>query len=360
MSLFIHTSDLHLSATEKGYSLACLEEIAGIAREQKTEFVLIAGDLFDTPEDAKTLFRDAAGIMENSGCKWIAIPGNHDPGSDFWTTLSTDRLKFITAPPFTLLSLSENNGHTVEVLGIPHSENYTYRNWDVPAKSSRLRICLAHGTVPGTLPFSESWEEESGGSILEPGLFSHFQCDYAALGHIHKSTITTAGQIPVVYPGSPRVWRKGESDVHGVLLVDGNNGFSRTFIPLKSAGTYRPVNLPVNFDGDIPLLEVEMGKWESPDFVEVQLHGVVEDETSFSDTLKTIEEKGKKVVRKFSLNHDRVRFLPGISDNPMAKDFLERWNEAGSMYTGDQDREAYLRAREIALEIIADNMEAMS
>ena len=60
--------------------LNVLERIKEVARAQKAEFLLIAGDLFDSPSVTKYFVSAACSAIGQMGVPVLAIPGNHDHG----------------------------------------------------------------------------------------------------------------------------------------------------------------------------------------------------------------------------------------------------------------------------------------
>ena len=77
---FLLAADLHISAGERDYSLAVLDEITGICGSEKRDALLLAGDVFDSWADIEVLrgpFRDAAEKLHPS-CTVYYLPGNHE------------------------------------------------------------------------------------------------------------------------------------------------------------------------------------------------------------------------------------------------------------------------------------------
>ena len=87
---FIHTADWQIGkpfgtipdpakrALVRHRRIEVLKRIAQAARDQAAEFILVAGDLFDSPRATKS---DVAALCKEAGqmpVPVIAIPGNHD------------------------------------------------------------------------------------------------------------------------------------------------------------------------------------------------------------------------------------------------------------------------------------------
>jgi len=78
----LHCADLHLSAdpADRDYSLAVLDEIAGLAKKRGAAYLLFAGDTFNTFGDAETLraeFRDRMEPLRGT-CEVFLLAGNHE------------------------------------------------------------------------------------------------------------------------------------------------------------------------------------------------------------------------------------------------------------------------------------------
>ncbi len=76
----IHCADLHISKSEREYSLNVFKEILEIANREHADFLLICGDLFDSYNDAEALrieVREYLSIL-HAECKVYFAPGNHE------------------------------------------------------------------------------------------------------------------------------------------------------------------------------------------------------------------------------------------------------------------------------------------
>ncbi|TSA87808.1 exonuclease SbcCD subunit D [Deinococcus detaillensis] len=85
----LHTADFHAGRTLRGYDRTpeirdALNEIVGLARSEKVDAVLVAGDLFDTvnpPADAEAAIFAFFLALRDAGIPSIVIAGNHDSAS---------------------------------------------------------------------------------------------------------------------------------------------------------------------------------------------------------------------------------------------------------------------------------------
>src|ERR1700685_578223 len=83
---FLHTSDWHLGrslhrADLRAAQSAFLDHLVEVARTEKVDAVLVAGDVYDRavpPVDAVELFEDALLRLHAPGARIVLISGNHD------------------------------------------------------------------------------------------------------------------------------------------------------------------------------------------------------------------------------------------------------------------------------------------
>ena len=85
---FIHTADLHLGKPFGNHVEAdrlrvarrnIITRLVRAARENSVSHVLVAGDLFETPNPGAQTWRHAVEEMaEADGVTWWLLPGNHD------------------------------------------------------------------------------------------------------------------------------------------------------------------------------------------------------------------------------------------------------------------------------------------
>jgi len=89
---FIHTADWQLGKPFAGISdasnrhrlqqarLDVIDRIGQAAREHQAAFIVVAGDVFDSPTPTKALVSAACSAIGRLGLPVLLIPGNHDHG----------------------------------------------------------------------------------------------------------------------------------------------------------------------------------------------------------------------------------------------------------------------------------------
>jgi len=361
MTTIIHCADLHLTSGEEGeYSLSVLDEILTITDHERAEYLLICGDLFDSFDDALNLRAEFRSRIEpiSSHCRTLFVPGNHE---DLWkdnrslSNLDLGTLRACYAVPFELIIYPE-----IEFLCIPHQADYRdYHEWSVAPKKAAFRIALAHGLVSGIDIYAGPESEEVGPvGTIDPDLFTRFDVDYAAMGHIHSWRNERYGQTWICYPGSSRVWRRGEAGPRGISLIKIGQTVQVDFHPLTAAGRYRRYHLPLTLDGTIDDLETLASSWKENDWIDLYFSGIVEDENSVAELEKKLNSEQGKRVRKIEIERTDVQPLPGIISQTIVKKFLEAWKEREPETADDRAYTVWLKARQMGLEQIKTVMEA--
>ena len=154
--------------------------------------------------------------------------------------------------------------------------------------------------------------------------------------------------VTLSYPGSARVWRRGESGEHGVWrLAAGRNGVTGEFVPLRAAGRYRVCDVPVELAGTVDVAPLRPERWHRNDWVVLRATGVVEDENELAGVLDDLRRRYAGAVRRLEIDSSGCEAMPGIASHPLAGRFLEVWE--ASEPRDPAERPAWLRARQLGL-----------
>lgn len=248
---FLHTADWQLG---KPYAsifsphkrtllrqerVLAIGRLAALATQHGAQFLLVAGDLFDSVTPHKETVSAACSAIGALGVPVLVIPGNHDhggPGS-IWGQEFFLREQQLLAPNLRVLLTPE----PVELEGavilpcplMRRAEANDPMTWLRPThvweglSPSKPRIVLAHGSTQG---FSSRLDEdamESGGgasNLLDLSKLPGAELDYVALGDWHgtKQVGTKAW-----YSGTPEADRFTKGSDHNpgkVLLVEVSRG----------------------------------------------------------------------------------------------------------------------------------------
>lgn len=234
MFQFLHTADIHLDSPLKGLEAhedAPVAEIRGAARrafdnlidlaiDEKVNFVLIAGDLYDGDwKDYNTglYFARQMGRLDHAGIKVFIISGNHDAASN--TT------KAMPLPAnVTLFSARKPQSVTLADLGVViHGQSYSSRAvsdnlaTQFPQhEPNSFNIGLLHTALTG----------REGHEVYAPCSVDELKSkgyDYWALGHVHKRE--TVSEDPcIIFPGNIQGRHIKETGAKGATLVTVDDG----------------------------------------------------------------------------------------------------------------------------------------
>jgi exonuclease SbcD len=268
---FLHTADWHLGrifhqthlTEEQGH---VLNQIVEIARAEKVDAVLVAGDLYDRavppPEAVALLDKTWQRLVLELGVPVIAMPGNHDSATRIGygaALLSRAGLHLVADFEAATRPIAVGN---VDVFALPFTEPNEVRAWsgnvEVRDHSSAMQACIermrphfrlgrprvlvAHAFVAGERKESESERPLSvgGAGTVSADLFTDF--DYVALGHLHAPQVVSGRCI---YSGSPLKYSFSEAaDVKSVVIVD-----------ISDSGTVAPRLIPLRARRDVRNLE---------------------------------------------------------------------------------------------------------
>ena len=212
MSCFIHTADwqigklyLQVEDDQKRFKLQqervnVIRRIRDAARNKEAQFVLVAGDLFDSPTPSNSSVLEVLEAIGDITIPVLVIPGNHDHGAlgTIWHRDDFQRHRRNMAPnlvvllerkpfeldqavilPCPLLRNQDNNDPTLWIKGL---------DWNI-LPSNKPRIVLAHGGVFGFEGRDYELEKEAprgANNLIDIHGLSTQEIDYIALGDWHN------------------------------------------------------------------------------------------------------------------------------------------------------------------------------
>lgn len=200
----LHTADNHVGLPFKQYPadvrdklveerFAALGRLVETANERKTDFFVVAGDLFDSTRATVEDINKTAGILRGfAGVAVIVVPGNHDhhtgPETEVWKRFrrAIDGAAIIDLLNTSVVKSYEVAGQEVHFFPCP-CPSKTGRDstigWVADAARERpngLRIGIAHGNVTGLgLDAADQYFN------MEPAALESSGVATWLLGHIH-------------------------------------------------------------------------------------------------------------------------------------------------------------------------------
>lgn len=257
---FLHTADWQIGkpfariedeqkrALTRQERLQVIQRLGTAARVGQAEFIVVAGDVFDTPTPDKATVSAACAAIGALGLPVYVIPGNHDhggPGS-LWEQAFFQQECAKLAPNLQMLLKPEPVELSNAVL-LPcpllrrHDASDTtawLRGLDLSAFGDKPRIVIAHGSVQGFGPAADDEDDHGAANQMDLARLPGGQFDYAALGDWHGMKDVSVPGLTAWYAGTPEPDRfpRGAGNVPGqVLIVKAERGRPATVTPVSTA-----------------------------------------------------------------------------------------------------------------------------
>lgn len=275
---FCHTSDWQLGMTrhflqgeaQARYAAARIDAIRAIgdvARRERCEFIVVAGDVFESNLVSTQTVRRSLEAMRTLPCTVYLLPGNHDPLDAASVFRST---AFRESQPPNVVVLDEPGvvrvREGIEILAAPWFSKRPLSDavgevLDVPADGT-VRVVVGHGAVDSMSPDTENPAVISL-ARLETAL-AEGAVHYVALGDRH-SRLAVGSTGRVHYSGSPEVTAHVE-DLPGDVVVVDLDGAACTVTPHR-VGTWSFVDVRRHVDSvaDLAALDADLAAMPDKD-----------------------------------------------------------------------------------------------
>ena len=299
---FLHTADWQLGKpyeyVEDSEKRTLLQQerfdvigrMAALVSEHRAEFVVVAGDLFDTSTASKATVSRACGLIGVLGVPVYVIPGNHDHGGagSIWEQDFFRREQQELAPNLNVLReqapVELENAVLFPCPLMRRHESIDTTSWLRAAAAlglgpdGKVRIILAHGSVIEFGSGAGGGEGHDAVNILNLSALPEAEFDYIGLGDWHgcKKVGSKAW-----YSGTPELDRfiKGEGNRPGhVLVVSAARGHAPEVLEVRTnrVGWHEA---PFHFTGDADLGAFEarmrelLGTRTNQDVLRLELSG---------------------------------------------------------------------------------------
>ncbi len=230
---FVHAADLHLDSPFRGIAgvspalkerlqsatLGALGRVVDHTIQAKADFLIIAGDIYDSKDRnlrALVSFRKEMERLAERHVPVYIVHGNHDPlngwGSGF--QLPPNVITFggrTDTEPFI-----RRGRAAAEVTGVSYTRERVTDNLAAsfkPADGSPYSIAVLHANV-GHQSGHADYAPATIGELAVAGF------NYWALGHVHTRSVLAAEPAMVVYPGNTQGRHPRESGPRGCYQVD--------------------------------------------------------------------------------------------------------------------------------------------
>ncbi len=319
----LHTADLHLKEGEP-QRLEILKWLIQKGRELKIDAFLIAGDLFDSDNDATILRPAVRRIFEPGPFKILIIPGNHDTisySSNYDYGQNTIQL---TQTPFEIIELAGLN-----IAGVPY-QNKKFSECVINLPRN-IDILIIHGTLYDTsFIFSMISDLETAYMPIYPTNLENI-AHYVALGHIHSHTFSSTYQnTQVVYPGSPIALDTKCIGKRFTYYIDIDRAkLNIKPLEVENAPYWEEREFFV-FPGIEEKILKDIDEYLSAGatrniMYNIYLKGfIAESDKIFNNSVNHLKEKYAKKFLDLRLTLDNIQSWDKIMQNPLAKKFIER------------------------------------
>ena len=331
---FIHTADWQLGKPFAGLEddekrallrnerFAVLQCIAEKAWEFQAEFIVVAGDLFDSPSATQATVSAACSAIGAMKIPVFAIPGNHDHGGagSLWEQDFFQRERQQLAANLTVL-LEPKPVELASVVLFPcpllrRREAADPTAWiraveDLDSQyGDKARIVLAHGSVQGfgALPDDDAFDSGLA-NYIDLTRLDQDQCDYIALGDWHGAKQVSA---KAWYAGTPELDRfiKGADHHPGnILAVEVTRGQQPVVRCLPTAAmSWHELDFSFSEDSSFQVLEERVsamvGNRANRDLLRLRLTGSLGIEAA--TRLEQVLESWKARLLRLKLDNQTV------------------------------------------------------
>ena len=230
---FVHAADLHLDSPFRGSAdarpalkdrlqsatLGALERVVGHTIGAKADFLIIAGDLYDSKDRslrALVAFRKQMERLADRNIPVFIVHGNHDPlngwGSSFQLPANVRTFGSRTdTEPFLRFGRE-----VAQIVGVSYTRERVTDNLAssfTAAPDAPYSIAVLHANIG-----HQAGHADYAPATVEDLVTAGF--NYWALGHVHTRSILAKEPAMVVYPGNTQGRNPRESGPRGCYQVD--------------------------------------------------------------------------------------------------------------------------------------------
>ena len=230
---FVHAADLHLDSPFRGIgnasaalkdqlqaaTLGALRRVVDCTIESKADFLIIAGDIYDSKDRnlrALVSFRKEMERLAERNIPAFIVHGNHDPlngwGSGF--QLPPNVITFgghTDTEPFI-----RRGREVAHITGVSYMRERVTDNLASsfkPADGTPYSIAVLHANV-GHQTGHADYAPAAVADLMDAGF------NYWALGHVHTRSILASEPAMIVYPGNTQGRNPRETGPRGCYLVE--------------------------------------------------------------------------------------------------------------------------------------------
>lgn len=355
---FVHIADLHLDSpftqlSEKGNlgkirrleQRNALKKVANYCKENKVDYLFIAGDLYEQNYVKKTSIDYINNLFgEILDTKIFIVPGNHDPylKNSIYATYTFSKNVYV----FKSENIEKYEDDKINLYGATFTEFYkeNISLEDINIKDNgKPNILLLHCDLNGS--------KDSKGLSYCPVTDSKLKAlkfDYIALGHVHKTNFEKEKNI--IYPGSLISFGFDELGEHGMVVGEVQNGEVTTEFITIDERKFEEKTLDISdFNTKEDIIEaINNMKYEERIMYKISLQGKRNFEIDTREILQLINpENVLKIKDKTALNYDLEKLS---NENSLRGIFIKE--ALKKLKNGEASKEEIEKAIELGLEVM--------
>jgi len=226
----LHCADVHIGAAEsflgenaekrRYETLLTFENIISAAKNEQVDFLLLAGDIFDSFNiDSNLISRVFESFLSIPEINIIYVAGNHDPlnSSSPFAAENLPSNLYVLGSDDSFIDFPDKNTRIYGRSFTDNSMQGKARFTITPPKDDIVNIMVLHGELKSDL--------NSSYNAITPDFVRYSKMDYIALGHIHKrSNILKLDSTYFAYCGCPEGQGFDELDDKGVYIGEISKG----------------------------------------------------------------------------------------------------------------------------------------
>jgi len=230
---FIHAADLHLDSPFRGIgeasaglreqlqsaTLEALSRVVNHTIESKADFLIIAGDIYDSKDRnlrALVSFRKEMERLAERNIPAFIVHGNHDPLNGWGSGFRLPANVTVFGGRTDTEAYVRGGREVAEIAGVSYTRERVTDNLAASfkrAENAPYSIAVLHANIGHQCGHAD-YAPATVNELSEAGF------NYWALGHVHTRTVLATEPAMLVYPGNTQGRNPRESGPRGCYQVD--------------------------------------------------------------------------------------------------------------------------------------------
>lgn len=263
--------------------LDVVRRIAAAAAQVDADFVVVAGDVFESNQLDRRILGRAFEALGDFSMPVYLLPGNHDPldAASIYRSRQWQR----SCPPHVHVLEESGVAHTqslaegarVDLIAAPWYSKRPGRDLVKEAvqkavpeggTSRPFRVVVGHGAVESLSPDADLADTVD--QVYLGSKIADHDLDFVVLGDRHSTTEVSPA---IWYPGTPEVTAERETDPGNVLIVEVPRPGAEAQVQVRGVGQWKLQVMPFDLadSGDVRALEAALTAVDNKETTSVKL-----------------------------------------------------------------------------------------